>query len=494
MKRPGIFNYRIIAAIMLFCLVSVGGTAQEEPIAKHVYMIRIPATSRHKTIRQTGFRLAGRKGIITALHGVADGTTFSAYNESGDVLNNLKIASVDIDNDLALLRSPEIESRPAEGLQAVDRLTIEPGTPLRAFGHPEGINLYIKDDLRAGTPVTKKLHTVIPPNSARLFDLRKSPSANITILNISSGNIGPGFSGAPLLNSDNRVVGIVDGGLRGGALAISWAIPITAVSWRDIASASTRVNELAELETNNLFNFIEDESDRVDKELNSPTRSPAEPLDIAMDIALARDNPQGNRHAGDEPLITMVPTATGKAAHCGNPPVQPILNYWPLTFKSPAEFCHDYPLIEARLATPEGKYPSSQEELLAGLTAHAGDKIYVLVWLNNGAANRGLTPGSALARNIRLTTETDGAKGSTHFIKVAAFGDNVPSVYGRVRINTRSDERLEIVPKTGEVRNHTANKILLAGFSMGNNTIRIGDLEPDFSAGLFIRFVVQVVR
>ena len=107
-------------------------------------MIRIPATSHHKTILQTGFRLAGRKGIITALHGVADGTTFSAYNESGDVLNNLKIANVDIDNDLALLRSAEIESRPAEGLQAVDSLTIESGNPLRAFGHPEGISLYIK--------------------------------------------------------------------------------------------------------------------------------------------------------------------------------------------------------------------------------------------------------------------------------------------------------------------------------------------------------------
>lgn len=70
--------------------------------------------------------MAGRKGIITALHGVADGTTFSAYNESGDVLNNLTIVSVDIDNDLAMLRSAEIESRPAEGLQAGDILTIEP--------------------------------------------------------------------------------------------------------------------------------------------------------------------------------------------------------------------------------------------------------------------------------------------------------------------------------------------------------------------------------
>lgn len=130
---------------------------------------------------------------------------------------------------------------------------------------------------------------------------------------------------------------------------------------------------------------------------------------------------------------------------------------------------------------------------MAGLSAHAGDKIYVLIWLNNGAANQGLTRGSNLARNIRLTTVTDSAKGSSHFIRVTAFGDNVPSVYGRVRINTNPNERLEIVPNSGQVRNHQANKILLAGFSIGNNTIRIGDLEPEFDAGLFIRFVIQVV-
>lgn len=487
-------KFRMVLGMLLFSMLPGTAKAQELAVAKYIYMVRIPATRHHKVILQTGFRLAGRKGIITALHGVVDGVTFSAYNESGDVLNNLKIASVDIDNDLALLRSGEIDNRPGEGLEASDTSTISPGTSLRTLGHPEGINLYIKDDLRAGNPVTKKLHMVIPPRSARLFDLRKSPSADITILNISSGNLGPGFSGAPVLNPSNHVVGVVNGGLRDGALAISWAIPITAASWRDIASARTRMNELAELETNNLFKFVEDETDAVDLKLDSTAPTSAEPLDIAMDIALARDSPQGNRYAGDEPLITMVSTATGMAAHCGNPPVQPTLNYWPVTFKSPAEFCHDYPLIEARLATPEGKYPSSREELLAGLAAHDGDKVYVLVWLNNGAANIGLTPGSALARNIRLTTDTDGAKGSTHFIRVSAFGDNVASVYGRVRINTRSDERLEIVPRSGEVRNHLANKILLAGFSMGNNTIRIGDLEPEFEAGLFIRFMVQVVR
>jgi hypothetical protein len=254
----------MILGPLLLCLFSISSKAQDDNLNSYVYMVRIPATTHHKTAIQTGFRLAGRKGIITALHGVADGTTFSAYNESGDVLNDLKIADIDYENDLALLRSGELEGRAAEGLQAVDRLTVIPNETLRVLGHPEGINLYIKT-VGAGTPVLKKLHMLIPPDSAQLFDKRKSPSANITILNISSGNLGPGYSGAPILNSNDRVVGVVDGGLRGGALAISWAIPIPYVEWRDIASARTLVTELSNLNSSDLFFTEEDKGATADQ-------------------------------------------------------------------------------------------------------------------------------------------------------------------------------------------------------------------------------------
>jgi hypothetical protein len=254
-------KHSIILGTLFFFLFSFASAEQEDALGKYVYMIRNPATRTHKTILQTGFRMRGRKGVITSLHGVADGVTFSAYNESGDVLNGLKIVSVDVDHDLALLRSAELENRSADGLEAVENLAITPGESLRAFGHPEGINLYIKDDLRAGTPVLKKLHSIIPPDSAPLLGRRKSPSLNITILNISSGNVGPGYSGAPVVNSDGQVVGILDGGLRGGALAISWAIPINAAEWQDISSAQTTVKELVNVTDNNLFVFTGEQND-----------------------------------------------------------------------------------------------------------------------------------------------------------------------------------------------------------------------------------------
>lgn len=76
---------------------------------------------------------------------------------------------------------------------------------------------------------------VIPPNSAQLFDLRKSPCENNDLKHF-LWQYWPWLSGAPVLNSDNRAVGVVDGGLRGGAVAISWAIPITAGIQRKLAA------------------------------------------------------------------------------------------------------------------------------------------------------------------------------------------------------------------------------------------------------------------
>jgi hypothetical protein len=239
---------------------------------------------RHGALLQTGFRLQGRKGILTALHGVADGKAFSAVNESGDVLNGLTIAGVDLDNDLALLRSTEIENRPADGLPSEGSAEVEPGESLRVLGHPQGINLYEKRVI-AGTPVLKNLHELIPPASASAFDRRKSPSAGITVLNI-QGSLVPGDSGAPVLNARGKMIGIVNGGLLGGAASISWAIPLQFVAWRDSASASTRLAELAVIPSRDLFAVNPDPSaGSAAREMSALDAVPATLADYAKKIA-----------------------------------------------------------------------------------------------------------------------------------------------------------------------------------------------------------------
>lgn len=254
------YKVRILLAIIFLCTFKAPLYAQDN-ITRHVYMVVCSGNPYHKNkVLQTGFRMQGTKGIITALHGVLGATSITAQNTKGDVLTDLSISQVDIDNDLALLTSQEIFGRDNEGLIPVEDISLTPGEKLSIWGHPEGIEINDKSAF-VGNPVIKKLTTLIPPNSAEVFEKRRSPFESIDILYI-EGNLVPGHSGAPVLDTQNRVVGVVDGGLLGGAAAISWAIPIKNIKWRTKSLAGFRLQELARQDPENLFAL---------KDYNEPT-------------------------------------------------------------------------------------------------------------------------------------------------------------------------------------------------------------------------------
>lgn len=248
------YRQRLITLFAVLFLCSIDGSSQEQAASKHVYLVSCSGNPYYKgRIIQTGFRMQGTKGIITALHGVIGATSITAQNSKNDVLVGLTIYSVDIDNDIALLSSKELQERSDEGLIPVDILSITPGESLKVPGHPSGIELYEKT-VNAGHPVLKRLTTLIPPASARAFDKRKSPYEGINVLNI-EGNLVAGDSGAPVLNSHHRVVAIVDGGILGGIAAISWAIPIQSIVWKNASVSQSRLDELARLDPTSLFSY-----------------------------------------------------------------------------------------------------------------------------------------------------------------------------------------------------------------------------------------------
>lgn len=72
-----------------------------------------------------------------------------------------------------------------------------------------------------------KIPTWISRRNAEVVD-RGSPLYNAKVLSI-QGEIEPGHSGAPILDSKNRVLAIANGGLKGGTVGICWAIPINQV-------------------------------------------------------------------------------------------------------------------------------------------------------------------------------------------------------------------------------------------------------------------------
>jgi len=237
-------------AVLLFTFLKLSRVVNAQ--ADVIYTIRISDGSGGQRL-QTGFRLKGMPGILTTLHGVADASRMTAFTENEDtgVVANLKLEAVNVTDDLALLTSPLLESDDGRGIEAAPTGSVKPLAVLRAFGHPKGINLY-NISVPANSKPYKPLLNVLPGELMDRFSERRSPDPNGNILNFDAP-LGPGYSGGPLLDSANRVVGVIDGGLQGG-LNICWAIPIEQTNeLRPLRESSGEVRRIRKLGGDGLF-------------------------------------------------------------------------------------------------------------------------------------------------------------------------------------------------------------------------------------------------
>jgi len=220
---------------------------------KWVYKVRIAGSKYSKgPIIQSGFRLKGTKGIVTALHGVINGKDLSANNDLNELLMDLRILKVDFNRDIALLISDELLAKPAEGLELGQIDSVSAGQLVHVLGSPRAIDVYDKR-VFTGTPVFKTLRKMIPPQSSETFHKRKSPFEDIDVLNI-DGALSPGHSGAPVVDSRGRVLGVVDGGIVG--VDIGWAIPIKQIAWKKAIDEKQNLDHLARVDPSELFAFI----------------------------------------------------------------------------------------------------------------------------------------------------------------------------------------------------------------------------------------------
>lgn len=205
----------------------------------------------------TGFRARGLKGIVTALHGVADSGKIMVQNNTGHVFSQqLRIVKVDVDRDLALLSSDEIEAEPAEGFEIAQNVNWNQLRGLTLIGHPYGINGKSEEPLQLRVPPLQDLHDIVPPGPLLRLVNRSSPSTDMPVVWL-RGGILPGCSGAPILDSQDRVVAVANGGLAGGATEMVWAIPWQDVNWQP-PSEAPRFQQVASAAPDVLFSFNPD--------------------------------------------------------------------------------------------------------------------------------------------------------------------------------------------------------------------------------------------
>lgn len=243
---------KIQIAFLMVGLLSLPAEGQAQ--AEHVYLIKMFDCA-HKPFErsQTGFRVRGEKGIVTALHGVAGCKKIMATNRKGRKLSEpLTIKKIDTDSDMALLLSEELKSAKDEGLEVAGNIASEYPKEVRIYGHPYGIS-NLTTTLALRDPPFTELRNLLPADILSNLKDRSSPNHRIKVLSI-EGIILPGHSGAPIVNSQGQVVAVANGGLKGGFAGIAWAVPFQDIRWEGIGSGD-RLKALVRLNPDVLFKF-----------------------------------------------------------------------------------------------------------------------------------------------------------------------------------------------------------------------------------------------
>jgi hypothetical protein len=145
-------------------------------------------------IMQTGFRVRGLPGIVTALHGVVGCRTITAHGAGdSDSFPNLNLTSVDLARDVALLTTAGLDA--SQGLLPISSLeklrnVAQPGAPLMVVGYPGGRKGQTTTHLNARR--LRPLREEAGP-AADALNRRGSPSLDTTVLGI-EGHLVPAYT------------------------------------------------------------------------------------------------------------------------------------------------------------------------------------------------------------------------------------------------------------------------------------------------------------
>jgi S1-C subfamily serine protease len=189
------------------------------------FSVRNPNTGRMERRLGTGTGFCWQESmyVVTALHVVAGVNEITVHNSSGKS-SGASIVNVLLEADLALLK---LNSN--LGLIPLKLEPVNPnlGNNFTVWGFPHAVFKMQDNEIRLSRSLEANPildHLINGDKLKYELEKQKYPSPNVSILKIAS-IIQPGQSGAPLLTSDGKVVGVADGGLRGGTALLNWAMP-----------------------------------------------------------------------------------------------------------------------------------------------------------------------------------------------------------------------------------------------------------------------------
>lgn len=255
----------LLAMVMMTTLGAWRSQAADE--LQFIYLVEAgDCVSLPEVRSQTGFRLQGVQGIVTALHGVVGCDHVTARRpETGEVHGGLRIALVDVARDVAVLQGPSLTG--SDGLRP-HPTSIPAQAEVVVLGHPAAIPTAWRMPLQVESLSLKPLYAVLPAHLFSAVQQRKSPEAGVPVLRL-NGNLQPGHSGAPILDSSGAVLGIGSGGLGDGTLGIGWAIPLAGIDWRPRQERETELDDLAAFEPTLVFAYQEPDAPVIEPTVRS---------------------------------------------------------------------------------------------------------------------------------------------------------------------------------------------------------------------------------
>ena len=201
--------------------------AQFNPADLEKSLVRITIKEGGETVSAaTGFVWQKPNQVVTSLHLMRSGSGAKIIVEHKKMKRDARVKQVLPGADLVLL---EVTEKPLPDWVPIT--SFEPNPPkfaaeMSALGYNAGAPGTTTRQLKKGYGNPEILKSILPPKDRADLEIAKIPDINMPIYYL-EGSLLPGFSGAPVVDSRGRLVGVGNGGLENGASNVSWIIPAT---------------------------------------------------------------------------------------------------------------------------------------------------------------------------------------------------------------------------------------------------------------------------
>ena len=217
-------NIYLIVLLILTGLFQV--SAQFKPEQAEKSLVKIMVTGGGKLGVCSGFIWKKKSWVVTSLHAMKPNGTIEVEYPGGNI-RDAKVIHVFESADLVLLET-NIDAMPvANEVVALSGYTSgkpEFGDKIYALGYNGGSLGNQTQVLEKGHADPETLEFLVRDKDKASLSSVGFPSMKIPIYFL-SGSLLPGFSGSPVYNTRNELIGIGDGGLERGQMNVSWCIP-----------------------------------------------------------------------------------------------------------------------------------------------------------------------------------------------------------------------------------------------------------------------------